>query len=141
MAEDEDLLRSFTGFHHSGDTDCSLFMYQKCYLEREKPITDDATHSDFASLRMKLEWLSHTRTDCVSEVSQLAQMIEKVFTEKPRTLVKRINRVGKFSRESPLNMRFPKLDIDSLLVIGFSDASFAFNRDLHSKLDIYIYVF
>ena len=93
MGDDEELPCSFTGFQLSRNEDVWLVMDQTTYLEAIKPISEEAEFSDFASLRMKLAWISHTKPDCAFEGSQLAQVTqEHLFKEKIKA-IKRINRV------------------------------------------------
>ena len=85
-------------------------------------------------MRMKLAWLSHTRPDCVYEISQLAQVTEDRFEKSKREEITRLNRAIQFSIDNRVSLKIPKLYLDSLRVVGVSDPSFANNFDLSSQL-------
>ena len=74
MADDESLPCIFTGFRLELSERSSLSIDQHSYIKGILAPRLDARFSDFASLRMKLAWLTHTRPDCSYEVSQMAQV-------------------------------------------------------------------
>ena len=132
MADEEHPPCSFTGFRLEKDENGTLSIDQKSYVKSIRPLSTDATYSDFASLRMKLSWLTHTQPDCCSKVSQLAQVTKKVETELS-TIVRSCNKLSMHVHDQALKIKIPKLELDSLRVIGFSDASFASNADFTSQ--------
>ena len=83
---------------------------------------------------MKLAWLANTRPDCLLEISKLAQVTKERFEQEPRECIKHINRVVKYATRNRLTLRVPRLDVNTVRVVGFADASFAGNYDLSSKL-------
>ncbi len=84
-------------------------------------------------MRIKLAWLSNARPDCMFEISQLAQVTDAIFVEHKSECIRTLNRTVRYAVQNPLSVSFPRLDFDSLQVSGFSDSSFANNRDLSSK--------
>jgi len=75
-----------------------------------------------------------TRPDCLFEISQLAQVTEKIFEEDRRGTIRRLNRAIKYAVDNRFTLKVPKLEKSSLRVIGFSDSSFANNADLSSQV-------
>ncbi len=68
------------------------------------------------------------------EISQLAQVTEDRFAKEPKLFIRRLNKATKYAVDSRFSLKIPKLDKDSLRVVGFSDASFASNHDLSTQL-------
>ena len=134
MAEDKKLPCTFTGFSLSPDENGGFIQDQHQYLRKLELLPLDATFSEFRSMRMCLGWLSNTRPDCLLEISQLAQVTEEAFNSSRRPAIKRLNKAVRYAVDNRTSLKIPKLRIDSLQVIGFSDASFANNADLSSQL-------
>ena len=85
-------------------------------------------------MRMKLAWLSNSRPDLLFEISQLAQITLERFKDCARAHWKRLNTSIRYAHVNVSNLKFPKLDRDSIRTVGYSDASFANNHDLKSQL-------
>lgn len=85
-------------------------------------------------MRMKLAWLANTRPDCMFEISQLAQVTDEMFSKDSVQHIKRLNKTVVYATSHPITLKIPKLDLLSLRVVGFSDASFANNHDLSTQL-------
>ena len=134
MADEEHPLCSFTGCRLEKDENGTLSIDQKSYVKSIRPLSTDAIYSDFASLQMKLSWLTHTQTDCCYEVSQLAQVTKEKFETELRTIMQSCNKLVKHVHDQALKIKIPKLELECLRVIGFSDASFASNADFTSQL-------
>ena len=81
------------------------------YIRHLVPLSSNATFSDFASLRMKLEWLAHTRPDVLFEVSQLTQIKTHRFKEDSKEIIKRANTVLKYAKDNIVSVKFPSLDV------------------------------
>ena len=101
---------------------------------------EDGTYKDLASLRMQLAWLSHSRPDLLFQVSQLTQVIRELFEADRIQIIKQANKAVKAACENKITIRFPKLDMETLRIVGISDASFANNRDLTSQLGFIIFL-
>lgn len=84
---------------------------------------------------MKLAWFSHTRPDCLFEISQLAQITEQKFVDDKRYCVKRLNKSIRYATFNKVSLQFPKLDVAMLRLITFSDASLSNNDDYTSQLE------
>ncbi len=80
-------------------------------------------------MRMKLGWLGNSRADCSVEISWLAKSPDVIFKERYREIITRIKRVMRYAVDKPVSLKFPKLNLQTLQVVGFSDASFANNYD------------
>lgn len=72
--------------------------------------------------------------DCLFEISQLAQVTETMFNEGKESHIRRLNKAVKYAIDNRVYVKVPKLDKTSLLIVGFSNASFANNTDLTSQL-------
>lgn len=133
MAGDEQLPADFSGFRIDF-LNGILHQTQQPYLSNLEKLDTTATFTNFRSMRMKLAWLSHTRPDCLFEISRLAQITEKAYTDNPAKQLKLLNNATTYATSNPINISFPQLDKRSLQLLGYSDASFASNHDLSSQL-------
>ena len=133
-AEDSYLPCGFTGFLLYKDKGGCVQLNQADYLDNLRPMPEDSSYSQFASMRMKLAWLTHSRPDCMYEMSQRTQFTRAIFDEKRRDVVRRINQTVIYAEGNTASLRFPKLDLKTLHVLGISDASFASNHDATSQL-------
>lgn len=79
--------------------------------------------------------LAHTQSHKLPfSNSQLTQLTRKSFEEDRRKIERRINKLVVYSKEYQTALRFVKLDLSSLKLIGFSDTAFAGNWDFTSQL-------
>jgi len=85
-------------------------------------------------MKQRLGWLNHTRPDLAYAIGQLQQVTEKIFYENKAAVLSELNRTVRRAKKDIVSIRIPKLDKDTLRVVGFSDAGFASNRDLSSQL-------
>ena len=110
---------------------------QEEYAERVKPISKkDWTPSNFASMRGKLSWLATcTRPDVACANAQLSQRRREMLEEEDyKLLSSAILQIKKHKRE----LFFPRLDLSSTRIHGYSDAAFANNPDYSSQLGMVI---
>ncbi len=140
MSEQDDLPCDFAGFKISGDKGNGFTVDENQYLKNLEHFQPTATFPDFLSMRMKLAWLGNSRADCDVEISQLAQVTDPIFQQSHREILKRINRVMRYAADNLVSLKFPKLDLETLRVVGFSDASFANNYDLASQLGHIVFI-
>ena len=141
MGDEEYIPCPFTGFFIGKNEDGSISQHQLSYLKQLECLPLDSDLPKFRSMRMKLAWLAHTRADCLFEISQLAQITDAMFLSKPRECIRRLNKEIKFAFDNAIAIRIPKLDPNSMKVVGFSDASFANNHDLSTQLGHIIFLF
>ena len=94
----------------------------------------DGSYAQFASLRMKLAWLAHSRPDCLYEISQMTQVTCSRFEDQRREIVRRVNKTVQYAKDNPAAIRIPRLELETWHVLGISDASFASNYDATSHL-------
>ena len=85
-------------------------------------------------MRMKPAWISHFCVDVLFEISQLVQVTEQRFQKKGTMCIRRINKAVGFGTNHDIPIKIPKLSIDTLRVVGYSDSSFANNFDLTTQL-------
>ena len=74
------------------------------------------------------------------EISQLSQVPEEMFQAGKTELIRRLNKAVKCAVDNRIKLKIPKLNMSSLKVIGFSDASFANNHDLSSQFGHIIFL-
>ncbi len=134
MSEADYLPCTFAGFQINVFEDGGFTVDQNHYLRHLEELPTCASLSDFRSMRMKLAWISNSRPDFLFEISQLAQVTESMFLEKPKEQLKHLNRVVRYAVSHPLEIRFPHLDPNTHRLVGFSDASFADNHDVTFQL-------
>ncbi len=132
MSEEDDLPCTFAGFKISGDKLNGFNVDKNQYLKNLEHLPATAT--------LKLGWLGNSRADCAVEISRLAHVTDVIFKERHREIIKRINRVMTYAVDSHVSLKFPKLDLQTLQVVGFSDASFANNYDLTSQLGHIVFI-
>lgn len=124
----------FSGFHLHKDDNGIVQQSQNNYMKKLEELNNDATFTEFRSMRMRLAWLSYTRPDCLYDISRLAQITESTFINTPSTFITILNKATRYAKRYKININFPQLDQSSLRVIGYSDASFGKNLDLSSQL-------
>lgn len=119
---------------------CKREPHAQPYVNQLTTLQANATYSYFASLRMKLAWMSHSRTDVLFEVAKRTQVRAYRFQNDHPAIVKRTNRTVYYAQHNPVSIQFSKLGLRSLHIIGYSDASFAVNADLTSQLGYFVFV-
>lgn len=134
MAEDEILPCVFTGFSLKRQGTNAIAQDPHDYLRKLEELSSDCSFGAFCSMRIKLAWLSNTRPDCLFEISQLAQITEDMFEADSKRVIQQLNRAVRYAIQNQVSPKIPALDPDSLRIIGFSDSSFANNRDLSSQV-------
>ena len=140
MSGDETIPCIFTGFRLSYDSHHAVKIDQHRYIEKQRPMPEDGTYKDLASLRMKLAWLSHSRPDLLFDVSHLTIITRDAFDEDGVRIIIQANKAVQVACEHQVTIKFPKLDLDTLCIIGISDASFANNMDLTSQLGFLLFL-
>lgn len=102
------------------------------YVDNLAKLTASASDKDFASSRASLAWLARTRPDLACGINQLAQVGEGSYG---RVTVKSYNNLvdrAKTNRDRVL--MYKPLDISTLRVRAYADASFATNTDHSSQI-------
>lgn len=130
----------FSGFHLLRNENSIVQQSQSNYMHKLEELRHDATFTDFRSMRMKLAWLSHTRPDCLFIISQLAQITESNFINTPSTFINQLNKSTRYAKKHVIYITFPELDISTIRIIAYSDASFGNNLDLSSQLGYIIFL-
>lgn len=114
-------------------------IYQKSFIHSLKFLPQN---SDFIALgrrRAQLAWLIHTRRDISVDDNQLTQVIENKFSVNNVNKYNKVVKYLKSTRDRTLARR--KLDLESLHLRVYTDASFATNYGNSSQLgNIFYYV-
>ena len=85
-------------------------------------------------MRMHVPWLAYTGLDLQFEISRLEQLTEETFKQDATAHIKRLNTIVKYAHENIEYLPFPKLELHSIRIAGYSDAAFADNYDATSQL-------
>lgn len=134
LGNDKEFHCNFTGFMITRNAGDDIVLHQRDYLEKLKILPEDASDKDFFSVKMRPVWLCHSRQNCLFQISELTQLTKPYFEENNREVIKRTNILIKFAINNKAELRYMELDLCSLKVISFSDASFAGSKDLTSQL-------
>lgn len=117
-----------------------LTVGQNRYLRKLKDLPSNSKFSELRSMRVKLERLANTHPDVLSEIASLAQVTLEHFNSDRNECIKRLNRAVRYEVNHRVPMAIPKLNKDSVRVVGFSDTSFANNCDLSTQLGYIIFL-
>ena len=74
-------------------------------------------------MRMKLAWLSNTRSDLQFQISQLVQVTEKRFSIDAAAQVKRLNTALWYAYNNIAHQPFANLKLRSIPIVRYSDAN------------------
>ena len=85
-------------------------------------------------MRMKLAWMVNTRPDVAVDISKLAQITEDTYGNDSKYAVKRLNSAITYANDNLLQIKYPQMDLESVRIVGYSDAAFANNSDLTPQL-------
>lgn len=114
----------------------AIRMHQIPYTSQLGQLKKDYGSDDFATLRGQVAYAAAcTRPDVSFISAKLAQLNPESTNEDH---VKLLNHAVKHLPNQELGLVFRKLDLESLRVVGYSDASFAGNDDLSSQLGMIV---
>jgi hypothetical protein len=88
----------------------------------------------FASFRAKLSWLVYVRPDICARVAKLAQVTEQHFRTDAKENFQMLEDCFQQVRKYDMFLDYPALDLDSLYIRGYADASFGMNADGSSQI-------
>jgi hypothetical protein len=111
-----------------------LEISQKEYIERLQTLdTSDPEMSALRSGRGKPAWVSTwTRPDVAYRVGRLSQITEDMLSEDS---IKELNDLTSILlRTADITLRFPKLDVPSIFLAAYGDASLGGNDDMTSQM-------
>ena len=131
---DQSLPLTFAGVSINRHQDGKLSMDQTFYLQKLECIESSSDFQSFRSMRMRVAWLANTRPDMQFEISQLAQVTKERFDADPMAHIKKLNNSIRYAHDNIAHLPFPKLDLRSVRIVGYSDAAFANNYDATSQL-------
>ena len=79
---------------------------------------------------MMFAWLTNSRPDLCVEISQITSITKDKNSENSKKCIKRLNKVIKYAHSYPTQLRYPKLDIATMRIVGYNDAASDYNDDL-----------
>jgi hypothetical protein len=88
----------------------------------------------FASFRAKLAWLVYARPDVCAQVAKLAQVTEQHFRTDAKKYFRLLEDCFQQVQKYDIFLKYPALDLDSLYIRGYGDASFGMNVDGSSQI-------
>lgn len=102
------------------------------YIDRLEFLPENAKYEQYASLRACILWLAHSRPD----VSAFGSIIGSYRREDMSpVLIEQINKkLAYLKATKDVTLEFPKLDLQSLRLVVYCDASFANRNDKSSQL-------
>lgn len=94
----------------------------------------------FRSMRMHLVWNNDKKPDSLFYISLLPEITDKTYHVNTYYCLKLLNSYTRYNTRCNMHLTFPKLDLATLHVLGYSDASFSNNTDLIYKLGFIIFL-
>ena len=129
---------TFAGLTVSKRHEGFLSIDQTFYLGKLECLESTSSFSNFRSIRMRVAWIADTRPDLQFEISRLAEVTGGVFKQDATAHIKRLDTIVRYAHEIIASLPFPKLDLHSIRIVGYSDAAFANNHDDTSQLGLII---
>jgi Reverse transcriptase (RNA-dependent DNA polymerase) len=115
-------------------------VHQHDYIQKIQPLSAKATFDDYRSLRAKLMWLVNTRSDISCATSMASRTTRDLFAMKPTENIKELNRIVRHDKTITLPLLYPRLDLDKLKLVAYTDSFFSNNDDLSSQLGYIIFL-
>lgn len=110
----------------------NFFVGQEYYTRNMSSVPSNATFADFRRHRALFSWINNTRPDLVCYSNRAAQVTEKTFG---KDKINELNRGIKEAKSRELkSLRYPPLELESVHLRIYADASFSSNDDLSSQL-------
>ncbi len=102
-------------------------IHQRAYIDRLKRLPPDADFAQLRRARAQLSWLAQSRPDFCVIASKLAEVTETTFKRKHINIFN--NAIDYLFESRDLSLHIRKLDLESLHIRAFADASFATKHD------------
>lgn len=127
---------SYTGMKIDKSKNDLRTLDQSEYIQRLKYLQRNAKFEDYRSLRARLLWIGNTRPDICAAVSISSSITKKVHSEKEND---KLNKIVKYLKETKdIRLKYPKLDLNSLRLLVYSDSSFNNREENRSQLGFII---
>jgi hypothetical protein len=148
----QDMERQFKSSFDMADTKCGAFtfagiqaengkrfsLHQNGYIDRLDILPSSASFSDYRAQRAKVAWITNTRPDICCAVSMSAQVTQSQYQI---SHLRMLNGIVRYLQSTMhVKLRYPKLDIGSLQVVTYADASFANREDKSSQIGYAIFM-
>ena len=92
---------------HITESESIYSIDQDIYLSNVEQIPSNGDFSKFASMRMKLAWLSNTKPDKVFEISQTAPVTWAMYENEIAMYCKHLNNAIKYVHDQKASSRIP----------------------------------
>jgi hypothetical protein len=121
---------TFAGMEIASEGEQGFAIHQKAYIPSLATIHPGSTFKQYRSLRAKLAWLTNSRPDIFCAINQAAQVTEYMFNADTSGRIMNIKSVVHHVQKSPdFSLRYPNLDLKTLRIQVYSDASYNNNAD------------
>lgn len=140
MEDEEENPCSFIEFHIGRTHEGYLTISQTDYATKLRLMAKDGTFSLCRCFRMEVAWLTHTSLDLLVGESQLSQFKTDRIDEDPGRFISNSKKVIKAAELHRIRISIPTLEIDTLHLIGISDAAFGNNYDHTSQLSYLMFL-
>jgi hypothetical protein len=85
-------------------------------------------------------WLINNRFDIACATSMASRTTKVFFAIKATEYIKHLNRIVRHVKTINLPLLYPRLDLDALKLVAYTDSSFSNNADLSSQLGYIIFL-
>jgi hypothetical protein len=105
---------------------------QTAYIDRQQKLPQSASFVYFRSQGAKMAWICHTRPELSCAISLAVQVTQKTYTVWD---VRSLNVTVRYLKQiRSVGLQFPRLDMEKLKLVVYSDASFRNRKDGSSLL-------
>lgn len=127
---------TYTGMKIDNSDKTTRTLCQSEYIDRLQYLDNNAQFGAYRSLRARLIWVVNTRPDIAAAVSIASSVTEGTHCNEDNILLNKIVKKLKDTRD--IKIKFPKLDLESLRLLVYSDSSFNNRKGSKSQLGFII---
>lgn len=130
ILKEDQLPCQFSGFTLSRKNGVPFKMDLNKYLSKLVVLLQTAIFWDFRSMRIRITWISNSRPHCLFSINHIAQVTESMILNNITAHIKKLKIAVRYAVQNPGAFGFPKLYLETLRVVGYSDASFSSNYNI-----------
>lgn len=130
--ESSNLPTDFLGTVIGGSMTTEYWVAMTKYIERMKVLPKNASYKEFASARASVLWLVNCRPDVAAYASLVSSVTAETFSA--LDVADLNSKILALKATKHLSLHFPKLDMQSLRLVCYVDASFANRHDKSSQI-------